>query len=130
MTQVAVPTTLTTSPSAMPAPIASQCASKAPTGIGIPFGREFPGDPFGGHVTSAELRADAREHRIDLDEELFWRESAIRRAPEPLVAHRTDAPRQLVWIGNAREHRRDHVAMLKCGDERAALLRVVPQPVQ
>lgn len=34
--QVAVPTTFTTSPSAIPAPIASQCASNAPTGIGIP----------------------------------------------------------------------------------------------
>jgi hypothetical protein len=33
---VAVPMTLTMSPSATPAPIASQCASNAPTGIGIP----------------------------------------------------------------------------------------------
>src|ERR1700759_625759 len=36
MMQVEVPTTLTTSPSRQPAPIASQCASNAPTGIGIP----------------------------------------------------------------------------------------------
>ena len=34
--QVDVPTTLTTSPSFAPAPIASQWASNAPTGIGIP----------------------------------------------------------------------------------------------
>src|SRR5947199_3838245 len=36
MMQVEVPTTLTTSPSLAPAPMASQCASNAPTGIGIP----------------------------------------------------------------------------------------------
>src|SRR6266581_4728034 len=36
MMHVEVPTTLTTSPSLAPAPIASQCASNAPTGIGIP----------------------------------------------------------------------------------------------
>ena len=34
--QVEVPTTFTTSPGRTPAPIASQCASNAPTGIGIP----------------------------------------------------------------------------------------------
>src|ERR1039457_4213511 len=36
MMHVDVPTTLTTSPSLTPAPIASQCASNAPTGIGMP----------------------------------------------------------------------------------------------
>ena len=36
MMQVDVPTTLTTSSVPHPAPIASQCASNAPTGIGIP----------------------------------------------------------------------------------------------
>ena len=36
MMQVDVPTTFTTSPSRQPAPIASQCASNAPTGIGMP----------------------------------------------------------------------------------------------
>ena len=36
MMQVDVPTTLTTSPSRHPAPSASQCASNAPTGTGIP----------------------------------------------------------------------------------------------
>ena len=36
MMQVEVPITLTTSPRRTPAPIASQCASKAPTGIGMP----------------------------------------------------------------------------------------------
>ena len=36
MMQVEVPTTLTTSPSRHPAPMASQCASNAPTGIGMP----------------------------------------------------------------------------------------------
>ncbi len=36
MMQVEVPTTFTTSPVRAPAPTASQCASNAPTGIGIP----------------------------------------------------------------------------------------------
>src|SRR5271165_7689823 len=36
MMQVDVPTTFATSLSCVPAPIASQCASNAPTGIGIP----------------------------------------------------------------------------------------------
>ena len=36
MMHVDVPITLTTSPSRTPAPIASQCASNAPTGIGMP----------------------------------------------------------------------------------------------
>ena len=36
MMQVEVPTTFTTSPTRQPAPIASQCASNAPTGIGMP----------------------------------------------------------------------------------------------
>ncbi len=36
MMQVEVPMTLTTSSQRQPAPIASQCASKAPTGMGIP----------------------------------------------------------------------------------------------
>src|SRR5580704_3427531 len=36
MMHVEVPTTFTTSPVRAPAPIASQCASNAPTGIGIP----------------------------------------------------------------------------------------------
>src|ERR1700739_4914419 len=36
MRQVEVPTTLTTSPSLQPAPIASQCASNAPTGKSVP----------------------------------------------------------------------------------------------
>ena len=36
MMQVEVPTTLTTSPSRTPAPMASQCASNAPTGMGMP----------------------------------------------------------------------------------------------
>ena len=36
MMQVEVPITFTTSPSLTPAPTASQCASKAPTGMGMP----------------------------------------------------------------------------------------------
>ena len=36
MMQVEVPTTFTTSPVRAPAPMASQCASNAPTGMGIP----------------------------------------------------------------------------------------------
>ena len=36
MMQVEVPTTLTTSPIRTPAPMASQWASKAPTGMGMP----------------------------------------------------------------------------------------------
>ena len=39
MMQVEVPTTLTTSPSRQPAPMASQWASKAPTGMGMPAWR-------------------------------------------------------------------------------------------
>ena len=39
MMQVEVPTTLTTSPSRQPAPSASQCASNAPTGMGMPARR-------------------------------------------------------------------------------------------
>ena len=39
MMQVEVPTTLTTSPWRTPAPMASQCASKAPTGMGMPARR-------------------------------------------------------------------------------------------
>ena len=74
MMQVDVPTTFTTSPSLTPAPMASQCASKAPTGMGMPARRpsfsahsrrQLPGDLVRGRVPARQLRAHARQQRID-----------------------------------------------------------------
>ena len=78
MMQVEVPTTLTTSPSRQPAPMASQWASKAPTGMGMPARRPScvgpslargAGDGVGGLVIAAELFADAVEEGIEFGEE-------------------------------------------------------------
>ena len=80
MMQVEVPTTLTMSSVRQPAPMASQCASKAPTGIGMPAlrpsfsaqcGERRPGDLVGSRVFAVEFFANAGEQRIDLGQELF-----------------------------------------------------------
>src|SRR5207302_2230164 len=57
MMQVDVPTTLTTSPSLQPAPIASQCASNAPTGIGMPALRPISAAHFSESVPATESEA-------------------------------------------------------------------------
>src|SRR5712671_2060590 len=58
MMHVDVPITLTTSPSLHPAPIASQCASNAPTGIGIPAFKPISAAHFSesGPATESEGR--------------------------------------------------------------------------
>ena len=57
MMQVDVPTTLTTSLSLQPAPIASQCASNAPTGIGMPALRPISAAHFSESVPATESEA-------------------------------------------------------------------------
>ena len=76
MTHVDVPTTFTTSPSRMLEPIASQCASNAPTGIGIParnpsFSAHSALDVrrfVAGQILAAHLRAHALQQWIDRDQ--------------------------------------------------------------
>ncbi len=72
--------TLTTSPSTRPAPIASQCASNAPTGMGMPaaspefsgpFGCESSGDVIGREVSTLQFLPDAGKQRIDCAKEFF-----------------------------------------------------------
>ena len=100
-----MPTTLTTSPSRMLEPMASQWASNAPTGMGMParrpsslgpLRREMAGEVVGGEVFAADLGADAGEERIDGDEELLRRQAAPLGIPHPLVAHGADAALELV----------------------------------
>ena len=100
---VEVPITFTTSPSFTPAPIASQCASNAPTGIGMP-GRKpsfaahsserLPGNRVRRLVLPAQFAANAFEQRIDRYQKSFGRKSTERLIPHPLVAHRANAARR------------------------------------
>ena len=140
MMQVEVPTTLTTSPLRQPAPMASQCASKAPTGIGMPrfqaqlfrpFLREMAGR------SGRKWRIGRRAFRARLQTaDRLWSGTlrpAVRPSasvPHPLVAHGADAARDLRRIGDAAEHGRHHVAVFERGSHARALLRIVAQPVQ
>ena len=137
--QVEVPMTLTTSPRRMLAPIASQCASNAPTGMGMPADRPSASAHFGDRcpailsdvfVAAGDLVAHAGEQRVDGGEELLGRQSAPLRVPHPLVAHGADAARDLVGIGDAAQSGRDHVAVFERGDELRAQLGIVAEPVQ
>ena len=74
MMHVEVPTTFTTSPVPPPAPIASQCASNAPTGIGIPaFNPSFSAHSavsvpaiVARCVSPVQFFAHIRQERIDV----------------------------------------------------------------
>ena len=136
---VEVPTTLTTSPSCAPAPIASQCASNAPTGIGMPArrpsfsahcGARAARDLVGRCVLAFQLRANACKQRIDLCQKTLRRQAAERGIPHPLVAHGADAAFHAAGIGDAAQRGRDHVAVLEGADELRALVWIVAQPVQ
>ena len=140
MMQVEVPITFTTSPSFTPAPMASQCASNAPTGIGIPGAqpkfagpllRQVPGDLIGGGVAPVQLFADAREQRIDCHQKVFRRQAAERFVPHPLVAHGANAAPAL-GDGSVMPQR-TAATISQCSKAEAklvALLGIVPQPVQ
>ena len=140
MMQVEVPTTLTTSPRRTPAPMASQWASKAPTGIGMPArrpsfaahsGERWPAMLVRGCVAPADLGADAGEQRIDAGEELFGRQAAQRGVPHPLVAHGADAARDAA-AGSVMPQR-VAATMSQCSRavaKRGALFGVVAQPVE
>ena len=140
MMQVEVPTTLTTSPSRTPAPMASQCASKAPTGMGMPaleaelrrpLGREAAGDLVGGGV--AAVRAWRARRR-----------AADRRRPGTPPAAARPASRSTSTCGPWRRRcagpRRGSVmpqstaaTMSQCSSAvamRSRLAGVVAQPVQ
>ena len=128
MMQVDVPTTLTTSPIRTPAPIASQCASNAPTGIGMPARRpSFPahsGDERAGDLVRcarsgrASFARTPAKQRIDGCQEIL--RTASRRAPAFHI-HLWPIAQTLrgscVRIGDAAQHGRDHVAMLQRRDE-------------
>ena len=139
MMQVDVPTTFTTSPSRMPDPTASQCASNAPTGIGMPARNPS----FSAHSAlkcPASLSDVAYRPPIfsrtpastgsTCVKKLFRRQPAQRLVKHPLVPHRANATRRRRRIFHPAQHRRDHVAIFERGRELRALLRIVPQPVQ
>ena len=130
--QVDVPTTLTTSPSRTPAPMASQCASKAPTGMGMPArspslpahsGVRLPGDLVGSLIAPAEFLRARRPAADRRGQELLRRQPAQRGVPHPLVAHGADAAWNRRRVCDAAQHRRHHVAMFQRRREPAALLR-------
>ena len=131
--------TLTTSPRRMLAPSASQWASNAPVGMGIPGVRPRASAHFAerwpailSEVCSGRrvCRATPVEERVDGGEELFRREASPARVPHPLVAHGADAAGDLVGVGDAAEGGGDHVAVFEGGDEFGAVVGVVAQPVE
>ena len=133
MMQVEVPTTFTTSPSRQPAPIASQCASNAPTGMGIPArrpsfsahsGAQMPGEM----VRSADTRPPSLSRMpsnsgSSFDRNVLRRQPAPLRVPHPLVAHGADAALHRFGIGDAAQRGRHHVAVL---ERRGKLCRASP----
>ena len=130
MMQVEVPTTLTTSPRRTPAPMASQCASNAPTGIGMPArspsfsahsGERWPAIWSEVCVAAGQFLAHAGEQRIDGGQKSSGGKPPRRGVPHPLVAHGADAARNVGGIVDAAERRRHHVAMLQRGGEAARL---------
>ena len=104
------------------------CAESEPR---RPFVGQPPGKTIAGEVAAtADFGADAREHRVDGCQEIVRRQPAERGVPHPLVTHRADGPWDLSRVGDAAEHGRNHVAVLERGDQLAALVRVVTEPVE
>ena len=126
MMHVDVPTTFTTSPACTPAPIASQWASNAPTGIGMPSRKTEPGRPLGGEVpatlvaggvTPGQPLPHALEQRIHFHQKLFRRQTAQRSVPHPLMAHGADGARRLERVADTAERGRRHIAVFQRGAE-------------
>ena len=91
---------------------------------------EMAADLVGSGIASAELRANAREERIDLGQEIVGRKAAERFVPHPFMAHGADAARHLCRIGDAAQHRRHQIAVFQGSRHARALLRIIAQPVQ
>ena len=131
--------TLTTSPSRTPAPMASQCASNAPTGIGMPAASQAspPNPARGGRQFDrrCDIARCSFSRMPSSSGSTATRNSSGGSPPSdsfhshlwPMAQTLRGASRR---IGDAAQHRRHHVAMLEGGDELVALLGIVPQPVQ
>jgi hypothetical protein len=138
--QVEVPITLTTSPRRMLAPMASQCASKAPVGMGMPArGRASP--PTAGLRDGRRSCRRWRSARAILSRtpassgSTAVRNSSGGRPPQSgFHIHLWPMAQMLrgnsVGVGDAAESGGDHVAVFERGDEFGAQLGVVAEPVQ
>ena len=130
--QVEVPTTLTTSPSRTPAPMASQCASKAPTGMGMPArrpsfsahsAREVAGDLVGGLVAAGRV---SRARRRAADRHAARNSSGGKPPSAAFHIHLWPMAQMLRGtlgrVGDAAQHGGHHVAMFQRGGEAVALV--------
>ncbi len=139
--QVDVPMTLTTSPRRMLAPMASQWASNAPVGMGMPASqtkdagplfRQVAGDLVGGFIATRDLVAYAGEERVNGGQKLFRRQPSPLRVPHPLVARMAQMLRG-ISLGSVMPQS-VAATMSQClferGDKLRAELRVVAEPVK
>ena len=123
----------------MPAPIASQWASRAPDGnrdswpspslLG-PLGGERPGEGVRLGVPPADLAPDAGEQRVQPGEELLGGQAARATRSTSTCAPSRRRCAALRRVGDPAERGGHHVAMFEGRDELGALLGVVAEPVQ
>ena len=81
-------------------------------------------------IAPAYPRWDSSQQRVNRFEKFILRETAERSVPHPFMTHGANAARNCRRFRDTAQCGRHHVAMLERRDEPAALVWMIPQPVE